>query len=206
MKNILMMLLLALFVVSCSGMTKIDVEESNGDNLTEVVPTWYLEYPNKKKDKNFIYGAGTSTSPDLQLAKEKAQLIAKAEIADILHGEMNEKTSLYRTETGNVEIGAGNKTAISQTEITIINKIKETKVQGYENWKIKVTITPMGEYRVYVGLKLPMGEANKLYDMIQQEIALQHSINSKDKIDNAVEEFEDELSAVPVPNVKEELI
>ena len=64
----------------------------------------------------------------------------------------------------------------------------------------------MGEYRVYVGLKLPMGEANKLYDMIQQEIALQHSINSKDKIDNAVEEFEDELSAVPVPNVKEELI
>ena len=206
MKNILMMLLLALFVVSCSGMTKIDVEESNGDNLTEVVPTWYLESPNKKKDKNFIYGAGTSTSPDLQLAKEKAQLIAKAEIADILHGEMNEKTSLYRTETGNVEIGAGNKTAISQTEITIINKIKETKVQGYENWKIKVTITPMGEYRVYVGLKLPMGEANKLYDMIQQEIALQHSINSKDKIDNAVEEFEDELSAVPVPNVKEELI
>ena len=206
MKNILMMLLLALFVVSCSGMTKIDVEESNGDNLTEVVPTWYLEYPNKKKDKNFIYGAGTSTSPDLQLAKEKAQLIAKAEIADILHGEMNEKTSLYRTETGNVEIGAGNKTAISQTEITIINKIKETKVQGYENWKIKVTITPMGQYRVYVGLKLPMGEANKLYDMIQQEIALQHSINSKDKIDNAVEEFEDELSAVPVPNVKEELI
>tara|TARA_A100001037_G_scaffold257462_1_gene244094 strand:+ start:211 stop:831 length:621 start_codon:yes stop_codon:yes gene_type:complete len=206
MKNILMMLLLALFVVSCSGMTKIDVEESNGDNLTEVVPTWYLEYPNKKKDKNFIYGAGTSTSPDLQLAKEKAQLIAKAEIADILHGEMNEKTSLYRTETGNVEIGAGNKTAISQTEITIINKIKETKVQGYENWKIKVTITPMGEYRVYVGLKLPMGEANKLYDMIQQEIALQHSINSKDKIDNAVEEFEDELSAIPVPQVSEELI
>ena len=206
MKNILMMLLLALFVVSCSGMTKIDVEESNGDNLTEVVPTWYLEYPNKKKDKNFIYGAGTSTSPDLQLAKEKAQLIAKAEIADILHGEMNEKTSLYRTETGNVEIGAGNKTAISQTEITIINKIKETKVQGYENWKIKVTITPMGEYRVYVGLKLPMVEANKLYDMIQQEIALQHSINSKDKIDNAVEEFEDELSAIPVPQVSEELI
>jgi len=42
--------------------------------------------------------------------------------------------------------------------------------------------------------------------MIQQEIALQHSINSKDKIDNAVEEFEDELSAIPVPQVSEELI
>jgi hypothetical protein len=206
MKNIILMSLLALFVVSCSGMTKIKEEKSNGENLTEVVPTWYLEYPNKKKDKNYIYGAGTSTSPDLQLAKEKAKLIAKAEIADIMHGEMNEKSSLYRTETGNVEIGTGNKTAISQTEITIINKIKETKVQGYENWKINVTITPMGEYRVYVGLKLPMGEANKLYDMIQQEIALQHSINSKDKIENAIQDYEDELTAIPVPKVNEEKI
>jgi len=193
MKNIILMSILAFFVVSCSGMTKIKEEKSNGSNLTEVVPSWYLEYPDKKKDKNFIYGAGTSTSPDLQLAKEKAKLIAKAEIADIMHGEMNEKSSLYRTETGNVEIGAGNKTAISQTEITILNKIKDTKVQGYENWKINVTITPMGE-------------ANKLYDMIQQEIALQHSINSKDKINNAVEEFENELTAVPVPKVTEEKI
>ena len=193
MKNIILMSLLALFVVSCSGMTKIKEEKSNGENLTEVVPTWYLEYPNKKKDKNYIYGAGTSTSPDLQLAKEKATLIAKAEIADIMYGEMNEKASMHRTETGNVEIGSGNKTAISKTEITIINKIKETKVQGYENWKTSVSITSQGEYRVYIGLKLPMGEFNKLYDMIQQDIAMELSINSIDEIDNAIEEYEEEL-------------
>ena len=159
------------------------------------------------KSRGYHYSRATQNKIAARKAvRTKEKLIAKAEIADIMHGEMNEKSSLYRTETGNVEIGTGNKTAISQTEITIINKIKETKVQGYENWKINVTITPMGEYRVYVGLKLPMGEANKLYDMIQQEIALQHSINSKDKIDNAVEEFEDELSAIPVPQVSEELI
>jgi len=193
MKNIILLLMLSLFAISCSNTTKIKTEKSNGSNLTEVVPDWYLEYPDKKKDKNYIYGAGTSTSPDLQLAKEKATLIAKAEIADIMHGEMNEKSSLHRTEIGNAEIGTGNKTAVSKTEITTINIIKNTKVQGYENWKINVTITPMGEYRVYVGLKLPMGEANKLYDMIQQEIALQHSINSKETMDQSIEKFEEEI-------------
>jgi hypothetical protein len=175
MKNLILLLLISLFAVSCSQTTKIDVEKDNGLNLTDVVPKWYLEYPDKKKDKNFIYGTGTSTSPDLQLAKEKATLIAKAEIADIMYGEMNEKASMHRTETGNVEI------------------IKETKVQGYENWKTSVSITSQGEYRVYIGLKLPMGEFNKLYDMIQQDIAMELSINSIDEIDNAIEEYEEEL-------------
>jgi len=193
MKNLILLLLISLFAVSCSQTTKIDVEKDNGLNLTDVVPKWYLEYPDKKKDKNFIYGTGTSTSPDLQLAKEKATLIAKAEIADIMHGEMNEKASMHRTETGNVEIGSGNKTAISKTEITIINKIQETKVQGYENWKTSVSITSQGEYRVYIGLRLPMGEFNKLYDMIQQDLATELSINSIDEIDNAIEEYEEEL-------------
>ena len=193
MKNLILLLLISLFAVSCSQTTKIDVEKDNGLNLTDVVPKWYLEYPDKKKDKNFIYGTGTSTSPDLQLAKEKATLIAKAEIADIMYGEMNEKASMHRTETGNVEIGSGNKTAISKTEITIINKIQETKVQGYENWKTSVSITSQGEYRVYIGLRLPMGEFNKLYDMIQQDLAKELSINSIDEIDNAIEEYEEEL-------------
>ena len=193
MKNLILLLLISLFAVSCSQTTKIDVEKDNGLNLTDVVPKWYLEYPDKKKDKNFIYGTGTSTSPDLQLAKEKATLIAKAEIADIMYGEMNEKASMHRTETGNVEIGSGNKTAISKTEITIINKIQETKVQGYENWKTSVSITSQGEYRVYIGLKLPMGEFNKLYDMIHQDLAMELSINSIDDIDNAIEEYEEEL-------------
>ena len=193
MKNLILLLLISLFAVSCSQTTKIDVEKDNGLNLTDVVPKWYLEYPDKKKDKNFIYGTGTSTSPDLQLAKEKATLIAKAEIADIMYGEMNEKASMHRTETGNVEIGSGNKTAISKTEITIINKIQETKVQGYENWKTSVSITSQGEYRVYIGLKLPMGEFNKLYDMIQQDIAMELSINSIEEIDNAIEKYEEEL-------------
>ena len=38
-----------------------------------------------------------------------------------------------------------------------------------------------------------MGEFNKLYDMIQQDLAMELSINSIDEIDNAIEEYEEEL-------------
>ena len=39
-------------------------------------------------------------------------------------------------------------------------------VQGYEEWKKAVLETPIGTYRVYVGLKYGVGDANKLAEYI----------------------------------------
>ena len=46
----------------------------------------------------YVYGVGQGSSPDLQMAIEKAMMINKAELADKLHGEMNKRTDLYITE------------------------------------------------------------------------------------------------------------
>jgi len=116
-----------------------------------------------------------------------------------MHGEMNEKSSLHRTEIGNAEIGTGNKTAVSKTEITTINIIKNTKVQGYEQWKMEVSITPNKEYRVWMGLQFPLGEYNKLMDYVKAQAAIQ--LNSKSKGEERFEDLEEEISAVPVPKV-----
>ena len=87
-------------------------------------------------------------------------------------------------------------------EKTIVNIIRDTKVQGYEQWKIEVAITPENEYRVYLGLMLPLGEFNKLADMIEQEA--QAKINSKlNDIETNADEAFNELSAVPVEKVEE---
>ena len=67
--------------------------------------------------------------------------------------------------------------------------IKQTKVQGYEQWKIAISITNDDEYRVYMGLQLPIGEYNKLADLIKQEAAKQIIINS-DVASNANEAIE----------------
>ncbi len=46
------------------------------------------------------FGAGTSVSPELNLAIEKAKMIAKSEIADMIKGTMNKQSKQFITEVG----------------------------------------------------------------------------------------------------------
>ena len=50
----------------------------------------------------------------------------------------------------------------SKIDNTIVNIIKDTKVPGYEEWNKAILETPVGQYRVYIGLKYGVGDANKL--------------------------------------------
>ncbi len=164
-----MIALLALTLTNCAQNTyKVKQEAKDETRVLNQVPQWYI---NAKVDKGiitnrdanlFIYSVGQGNSPDLQLAIEKAMMIAKAELADKLHGQMNKRTDLYITEVGN----EGNKQVASKIEETIVNVVKETMIQGYEQWEKSVYETPDGEYRVYIGLKMGVGDANKLAEYI----------------------------------------
>ena len=187
MRYSIIIVILAMFMTACSQTVKVKQEDLGKTGMLDEVPKWFVEHPNKKKDKSFIYGVGSSISPDLQMAKDKAMMIAKAEIADIVAGEMNKKATLYRTEVG----AEGQKNVVSNTDNTIINMIKNIKITGYEQWKYKMYTTQNGNYRVYVGLVLPLGEMNKLYDLIEEEKALlaQSNINSEELAEKAVEDL-----------------
>ena len=168
MKTILIALL-ALTLTNCAGNTyKVKQEAKEEGRVLNQVPQWYIDAKVDKgliinRDANlYVYGVGQGSSPDLQLAIEKAMMIAKAELADKLHGEMNKRTDLYITEIGS----EGNKEVASKIEETIVNVVKKTKIQGYEMWEKAVYETPNGQYRVYVGLKMGVGEANKLAEYI----------------------------------------
>ena len=189
-KKYIMLILLAVLVSACAKTVKIDHEGQTKSGMLEEVPKWFVEKEGKKgflnkKDKFYLYGVGVSTSPDLQLAMDKATMIAKADLADVMHGEMNKNANVVIQEIG----AEGNKVINSKAESTIVNLIKQTKVQGYEQWKIAVSITSDNEYRVYMGLQLPLGELNKLAELIKEEAANQIVINSDvaSKADEAID-------------------
>ena len=168
MKTIIIALL-ALTLTNCAQQTyKVKQEAKEEGRVLNQVPQWYIDAKVEKgliKNRNatdYVYAVGQGSSPDLQLAIEKAMMIAKAELADKLHGQMNKRTDLYITEVGN----EGNKEVASKIEETIVNIVKDTMIQGYEMWEKAVYETPEGEYRVYIGLKMGVGDANKLAEYI----------------------------------------
>ena len=160
---------LGLLLANCSSSTyKI---KNEGNKTVKKVPSWYMadiaeskacdkKRFGKTKNKECIYGVGTAVSPSLELAIDKAKMIAKAEMADIIQGEMNKKIKIFVSELGNTQ----NKTIVNDVESALVNVIKETPVRGYEVFAQEVTMTTGGYYRAWIGLRLPLGEFNKMYN------------------------------------------
>ena len=200
MIRIMLIALVGLTLANCAQSTyTVDLEANKEGRLLNEVPQWYVDAQIEKgliknRDaEDYIYAVGQGSSPDLQLAVEKAIMIAKANLADQLEGEMNKKSELYITEVGQ----EGNKQVASKIESTTVNIIQQIKVQGYEEWNKAVYETPTGQYRVYVGLKMGVGEANRLFDYIMSQ-----EIVSTEDIDSLAEEAVDDLmSNSPVEEV-----
>jgi hypothetical protein len=174
---------MALLLGACSSTYKIKSE--TGKVMNEV-PNWYMadfsetkacdaSYFGKDKDKLCIYGVGTAVSPDLNLAIEKAKMIAKAELADIVMGKMNKDSKQYITELGK----ANTKTVVSEVESTIVNQIKNTPVRGYEIFAQDVTLTTNSYYRAWIGLRLPLGEYNKMYNFTIDQAVDAYNLRDK---------------------------
>jgi len=115
------------------------------------------------------------------LALEKAMMIAKAELADKLQGQMNKRTDLYITEVGQ----DNSKQVVSKIEETVVNIVRETMIQGYEQWEKAVYETANNHYRVYVGLKMGIGDANRLADYIAKHATSTIDVDTLAK--NAIE-------------------
>ena len=174
-------------LTNCAG-GNYNIKSEKG-SVVDKVPKWYMADINeskacdkkifgKDKDKVCIYGVATAVSPDLNLAIEKAKMLAKAELADIIKGEMNKQSKQFITELGKTET----KTIVSEVESVLVNVIKDTKVRGYEIFEQDVTLTKNGYYRAWIGLRLPMGEYNKMYNYTIEEAVDAYNLKTKANI------------------------
>ena len=210
MMRIILIALLSLTLANCSKtMTgknkaskvyKVKEEAKIADGrILNKVPQWFIDAQVEKglitnRDaENFIYAVGSGESPDLQMAMDKAILVAKASLADQLEGMLNKRSNYFTTEHGK----EGNKKVASTIDQTTVNIIKDTKVRGYEEWHKAVFETPKNTYRVYIGLKFGVGDANRLAEYIED--------NGVAPVDVAAlaKEATDDLVAAPVEPVTE---
>ena len=196
MIRIMTITILSMLLGACAntGLNQNYEIKAEKENTLTVIPAWYVNQIKQKEvcnlnsvesrgtDKQCLFGTGTAVSPDLNLAIEKAKMLAKADIADVIKGEMNKQSKQFITELGKTE----QKTIVSQVESTLVNVIQNTPVRGYEVFATEVTTTNQGYYRAWVGLKLPLGEYNKMYHYNIEEVA--NSYKLKEKADLAFKE------------------
>tara|TARA_B100000929_G_scaffold229093_1_gene185524 strand:- start:7317 stop:7937 length:621 start_codon:yes stop_codon:yes gene_type:complete len=185
--KVLSAIILSAMLTNCAG-GNYNIKSEKG-SVVDKVPKWYMADINeskacdrkifgKDKDKVCIYGVATAVSPDLNLAIEKAKMLAKAELADIIKGEMNKESKQFITELGKTET----KTIVSEVESVLVNVIKDTVVRGYEIFEQDVTLTKNGYYRAWIGLRLPMGEYNKMYNFTIAEAVDAYNLKTKANI------------------------
>ena len=185
--KILSVLVMSVMLTNCAGNYKIKKE--SGNKVVDSVPKWYMADINESKaceaklfgkDKNrvCIYGVATAVSPDLNLAIEKAKMLAKSELADIIKGEMNKESKQFITELGKTET----KSVVTEVESVLVNVIKNTKVRGYEIFEQDVTLTKQNYYRAWIGLRLPLGEYNKMYNFTIEEAVDAYNLKEKANI------------------------
>ena len=99
----------------------------------------------------------------------------KAELADIIKGEMNKESKQFITELGKTNT----KTVVTEVESVLVNVIKNTKVRGYEIFEQDVTLTKQSYYRAWIGLRLPLGEYNKMYNFTIEEAVDAYNLKEK---------------------------
>lgn len=174
---------------ACSSMNSTYKIKSESGNVVDKVPSWYMADINESKacdtsmwtkednDKMCIYGVATAVSPDLQLSIEKAKMMAKSELADIIKGEMNKESKQFITELGKTET----KTVVSEVESALVNKIENTPVRGYEIFAQDVTLTKNGYYRTWIGMRLPLGKFNKMYNYTVEQAVDAYNLNGESK-------------------------
>jgi hypothetical protein len=161
--------------------------KSEKGNVVDKVPAWYMAdinetkacdlkfFDKKDNDKQCIYGVATAVSPDLQLSIEKAKMMAKSELADIIKGEMNKESKQFIKELGKTET----KTVVTEVETAIVNVITDTPVRGYEIFAQDVTLTKNGYYRTWIGMRLPLGEFNKMYNYTIEQAVDAYNLNGE---------------------------
>ena len=154
--SILLAAVLALSVAACSSTKTQGAFQSDAGwgGKQANVADFYLEPP--AHTTTDAYFAGAATSRDLSMANEKAKLDAERKLANFLEGRVKTMTRTYKVDGGD----ADQNLYAEKTEVVAV-KAAKASIAGSQRVNIKV-YQEGNLFRVYVLMKFPLGEANKI--------------------------------------------
>lgn len=148
------------------------------------LPAWFVNPP---RDDLSISAPGTASSADMQLSIDKAVLSAKRSLADSLNGILNSKMKEFVAESG----AEDDVMVTRESERVTTNLITETNLAGYLRTQTKV-VPQGGQYRAYVLLQYPMGNANRvLVDKVKQSQLLETKLRASKAFQDLEKEIQD---------------
>ena len=168
-----MLVLAVLAVAGCGGGPKVvrEAKPTAPEGMKEVTgPGDYFSLPDS--DENFVYGKGRGESVDFQVAQDKADMIAAANLGSNVERYVTANTwdrlqSRDLSQKVNANASTGEKleksfaTARKQVVETCLRDIREHLNKVYQD---------SGQYVAYIVYKVPRGQVSSTaYDAIQQQ-------------------------------------
>ncbi len=168
---------------------KVGSEKSNFDQIVSDIPDWCTELPSSDFA---LYACGIGNSGSLTMARNRATLDAKRQLADSIDSQISSRMEDFLDS-----IGIGDNEEIrQQSEIVTKNVTIEAKLTGYKQTKSE-TQNVGTKFQHYVLIEYPIGQANQaLLNKIQQDEIL----STQEAADAAMAELEAEIQKKVLTN------
>lgn len=111
-------------------------------------PSWYTKLPPDTADMTFA--VGTASSTDEQMAFDKARMAAERKLVEQMYSRITTQTNSYRADRGQ---------AMIENYQQVTRKNARGEIVGAQRVDSQVNFDGR-HYKVYVLLRLPVGEAN----------------------------------------------
>jgi len=163
-----------------------EVKEEKEEAVEQIVsdiPDWCLNIPSSN---SALYACGDGNSSNLSMARTRANLSAKRQLADMIDSEISSRMEDFLSSVGT----GSNEQIKQQSEIITKNVTIEAKLAGYK--QVQAEVQNIGsKYQIYVLLEYPIGQANQaLVNQIKQNEAL----STQEAADDALAELEAEIN------------
>ena len=171
--------ILFVFTSSCSS------PEPISDNQSQIndIPEWFISQP--EDNSEFLFGTGSANSTQLNIARQRAQITAKSNLAEKLEQKIEKLQKLFEEEIDSDEASTYSGAFTNATQI-----ITSQELRGVSTQEQKFSATDDGGYVAYVLMQIPVGDAR---DQLERELSRDEEMYIRFKESKAFEELQENL-------------